>query len=618
MLFYTTDRIANLITGAGTAKDKSAATQWALRLLTREELEAAYRSDWLARKIVDIIPFDMTRAWREWQAAPEQITALEAEEARLQVKARFTQAQQRARLYGGAALFIGTTRDEDPTQELVPERVGLGGLRYLHVLAQHEVTAGALIRDPLSPYYGEPEHYELRAGTGSSATRIHPSRIIPFVGAALPDPFHVGYSGGFAGWGDPVLQIVHDAVLNAGLVQNTIASLLPEAKTDVVTVPGLTEALATPEGTARYARRFAEAAVLRSIHNITLIDGGNSDGAEQWQQRQVSFTGLPDVARLYLQVAAGAADIPATRLLGQAPAGLNATGDSDVRNYYDHISAKQESEFRPRLSRLDEILIRSALGTRPPEVHFRFAPLWQLSDSEKAEIAYKKAQATKIYTDTGLVDDEVLAVGVRNQLTEDGTYPGIEAAFKDYDAGRLGRGELEDPEDDDLPGGNVVPLRPRVARDAAPRTLYVSRKLKNGADLLAWARSQGFTDLMPAGELHVTIAYSKAPVDWMAIAPTWQGEELKVNAGGPRLIERFGEAVVLLFASSDLRWRHNEIREAGASWDHPDYQPHVTFTWNAGDVDLSAVQAYNGPLVFGPEVFADVDEDWRAKVEAAE
>jgi phage-related protein (TIGR01555 family) len=611
------DRLANLVTGSGTAKDKATGAQFVLRLLSRQELEAAYRSDWLARKIIDIIPFDMTRAWREWQADRKQIEALEAEETRLQVKAKFGLAQQRARLYGGSAILIGAD-DERPQDELRPEAIKQGGLRYLHVLTQHDITAGALIRDPLSPYYGEPESYTL-GQTGGVPVTVHPSRIIRFVGAALPDPFGISGSALSTGWGDPILQIVHDAVQNAASSQQTVASLLPDAKTDVITVPGLTQHLATPEGTARYSRRFAEAALLRSIHNVTLIDGGDGSAAEKWEQRQINFANFAELLRMYLQVAAGAADIPATRLLGQAPAGLNATGDSDVRNYYDHISAKQESDFRPRLDRLDEILIRSALGDRPKEIHYRFAPLWQLSDTEKADIADKKAKALKTLQDTGLVDDEVLRVGVHNQLVEDGTYPGLDGALKDQKAGNLGAGEI--PDDDDpfaeSLGNNVIPLRRRqMATDAAPRTLYVMRPVVNAAEILAWVRAQGFGETLAADDLHVTIAFSRTPIDWFKV---WQsGPRVEIPPGGPRLMERFGGATVLLFRSDELAWRHKEFCDLGASWDHPEYQPHITISYAAADADLSKVEPYQGKIVLGPERFAEIDEDWRVKLEAAE
>ena len=66
------------------------------------------------------------------------------------------------------------------------------------------------------------------------------------------------------------------------------------------------------------------------------------------------------MVRTSLQVAASAADIPVTRLLGQSPAGLSATGDSDTRNYHDMIAARQELDLRPQLERLDALLLRSA------------------------------------------------------------------------------------------------------------------------------------------------------------------------------------------------------------------------------------------------------------------
>jgi HK97 family phage portal protein len=149
-----------------------------------------------------------------------------------------------------------------------------------------------------------------------------------------------------------------------------------------------------------------------------------------------------------------------------------------------------------------------------------------------------------------------------------------------------------------------------------PRTLYVSRKLLNAKDFLAWAKAQGFKTTTPADELHVTIAYSKAKIDWMLAGDdVFNEEELIVPAGGPRAVEKLGDkgAVVLMFSSSRLAWRHHEIREAGATWDFPEYQPHVTVTYDGGDVDLSKIVPYRGELRFGPEIFAEVDENWTPK-----
>jgi phage-related protein (TIGR01555 family) len=415
---WVLDKLVNLVSGLGTAKDKTASNAFALQLLTRDQLEAAYRSDWLARKIIDIIPFDMTREWRDWQAEQPQIEALEEAERLLNVRGKVSCALQRARLYGGSVIYLGLVGSERPDLPLNINTVKRGSLEYLHVLSPHEITAGEIERDPLSPFYGEPIDYQIGQGT-----KIHPSRIVRFTGAGLPDPLNSPTT-----WGDPVLQIVYDAVQNAASSQGHVASLLPEMKTDVIRVPGLSDILSTDEGTRRLTSRFTYANTMKSMFNMLLLEGDGETG-EKWEQKQLNLSGMPDLIRMYLQIAAGAADIPVTRLLGQSPAGLNSTGEGDIRNYYDHVAAKQNVDLRPALERLDEILIRHALGDRPKDVFYEFTPLWQLSESDQADIAKKKAEATKIYVDTGLLPQEAMSKGVQNQLIEDGTYPGFETAL---------------------------------------------------------------------------------------------------------------------------------------------------------------------------------------------
>jgi hypothetical protein len=60
-----------------------------------------------------------------------------------------------------------------------------------------------------------------------------------------------------------------------------------------------------------------------------------------------------------------------------------------------------------------------------------------------------------------------------------------------------------------------------------------------------------FKTTLPADDLHVTITFSRTPVDWMQMGSAWD-DEIKISAGGPRLMEKFGEARVLLFASNML------------------------------------------------------------------
>ncbi|WP_152045491.1 phage portal protein [Aureimonas psammosilenae] len=592
------DRLQNLITGLGSSKDKNTDTNFVLHHQSQVQLEAAYRSDWLARKVVDIVPFDMTREWRTWRADEDQIQALEALEKQLGIRQKVARALCLSRLYGGAVLVLGDGAN-DPRQELRVDGVKKGGLRYLHVLSRHEIAANDVDRDPVSPYFGEPKSYQINSA--SQSVELHPSRVVRFIGSPLPSM--VGYEG----WGDSILQALYDAIIQASSAQQHVSGLIPEAKTDIISMPGLSEALSTQAGTASVTNRFQYAAMAKGMFGMLLIEGDGQKQGEVWQQKQLNFGAFPDLMRIFLQVAAGAADIPVTRLLGQSPAGMSATGESDMRNYHDHLRARQVNELGPALARLDEVLIRSALGSRPEGVWYDWAPLWQMSDKEKAEIAKSTAETAAIYAREALIPAEVLAEGVKGRLIDDGTFPGIEAAYDGQTTV-----ELDEEDDEEELTGNVERLRV-AANDAEPAPLYVHRKVKNGAAIIAWAKGQGFTSTLNADDLHVTIAFSRAPVDWMKVGESWESE-LKIAAGGPRVMEQFGEASVLLIPGRSLKWRHEEIREAGASWDHPEYQPHITISYGGAPADLSKVKPYQGEIVLGPEIFEPLDEDWKAKV----
>jgi phage-related protein (TIGR01555 family) len=639
------DSLVNLISGLGTAKDKSTYSRYAFTALDQEQLEAAYRSDWIARKIVDIPAQDATRAWRSWTAPEADIEKLEEVEKAFGLQQKVKIALIKARLYGGSALLLGVDQGM-PDEELVIDKLGVDCLKFVHVLSRYELTAGPCEQDILSPYYGEPQYYErnqigvITSGTDKLASRrIHPSRVVRFLGADLPG--ESALHGDNQGWGDSVLQAVNDAVRSCGMVVGGIAALVDEAKIDIIKIPDFTKKITTKEYTEKMTARWAFANTAKSTVNALLIDK-----EEEWDRITVQFAGMPDVIKGYLMIAAAAADIPATRMLSQAPQGLNSTGDSDTRNHYDRISTEQQTVIGPRLNRLDEVVIRSAIGKRDPNIWSQWNSLWQMTEVEKTDLAKKKADLIKLDNDMGLIPFTALAKVRETMLIDDGTYPGIEEALKLAEEA----GDIAEPPPDPMdlllakqqqqiggpqnvgqnrlppPGGggglNAKPTgtgRALVKRDwqlfadMEPRTLYVRRDLLNKEEFFNWAKSQGFKDLVD--DPHVTILYSKSPVDWMKIGSDWAGGndkgELIVAPGGPRLVEPLGNegAVVLSFANSTLSWRHEEMVRSGGSHDYDTYQPHVTISYDDGtdgDVDLSKVEPYRGKLVFGPEVFQEI------------
>ena len=151
------DTLKSLVTGLGTSKDKSVSQSFVMNVLSDAELNAMHRSDWLARKIVDIVPHDMTREWREWQAEKDQITLIEKVEKapEINIQPKVTLALQKARLLGGSAIYIGM-KNAVPEEELMLDRVKQGDLSYLHLLHRHEITPGPISRDVTSEFFGEP------------------------------------------------------------------------------------------------------------------------------------------------------------------------------------------------------------------------------------------------------------------------------------------------------------------------------------------------------------------------------------------------------------------------------------------------------------------------------
>ncbi|WP_039012537.1 anti-CBASS protein Acb1 family protein [Pseudomonas brassicacearum] len=593
-LTYLKDSLQNLVAGLGTARDKASHSHYVIPEMDDQQLLNAFRGSWTAQKGVTIPAVDACRNWRNWQADKAQIELIEAEEDRLNVKGKTLEALLKARLFGGAAVFIGTG-ERDTASELNPDRVGKGGIKYLTVMPRRQLSATEIEQDPQSPRFGKPKAYRLPG----SEVEIHPSRLVIFIGAQHPDP-ELAVGCGF-GWGDSVLLAAMPAVRHYDETVANVVSLVYEAKIDVINIPNLMTSMQDKNYERQLLERLRLAATAKGINGTLILDG-----LETHSSKSASFSTLPEVIAKTEQGVAGAFDIPGTRMFGQSSTGLGANGEENTRNYYDNVASRQKLEIKPAMSVMDECLIRSALGSRPKEIHYVWAPLWQATAKERADIGKTTADTIKALKESALFPEEALSSTAVNLLVELSVMPGLEAAIE-----KFGSELPEDDEGDDLPGPTSgPPSQKKVVTDAAPRTLYVSRKVTNGADIIEWAKAQGFESTLPAEDLHVTIAYSRSPVDWMKVGESWSGDgngQLKIAPGGARLIDKFGEgAVVLLFNSSELSWRHVSIVEAGASWDWPDYQPHITFTYEPGSVDLSAVQPYRGKIELGPEIFEEL------------
>jgi len=418
------DGLQNVVANLGTGRDKAAHSHYVASFMSPAELQTAYRASWLAQAIINNPAEDATRKWRKWRAPAEQITKIEALEKKLQLPARVKDALQTAGLLGGSAIYMnmdGADQDQpiDETKEL----------RSLVVLPCTSLQPVEIVRDINSIYYGKAELYRMTTTGDKSEVIIHASRLAIFMGNKVPGDQWLTNAIN-RGWGDSRLQPALDPVMQYDSTMANMASLVYEAKVDVFKFAGFADALGNSADEAGLTRRLSAQAAMKGINGAVVIDM-----QDDYQQKSATFSGLPELVAKQQEGVAGAAGQPVTRIFGRAVAGLSGSGDGDERVYYDRIGHMQADDITPALSVLDEVLITQALGTRPPDVYYTWTPLRQLSESERADVFVKTANAARSLAGTTagpIIPLDALSDSVVNELTEQGVLPGLDQAIEQY------------------------------------------------------------------------------------------------------------------------------------------------------------------------------------------
>lgn len=337
------DGLENVLTGMGTSQDKATANVWVHsgRNLDHVQLSARFREDWISQKVCTIVPQDLTREWR----------AIDTEEGReadeeLGIRDLFCEAGQWARLYGTSFLMLDLKGAGALDKPLNIERLKPGCINSMQVVDRTRmVPVGEINYDPLSPYYGMPEHYQLVG----SIQPIHCSRFLRFDATKLP-LFETWRNQWYA---DSTLIPLEDVIDQFHSAAAAASSLCQEALVDVVSIPGLQQILSNPMGEQAIMKRFRTMKQLKSLHRVLLLDSH-----EEYDTKTMNLNSLKELIWEYLKIVAAACSIPATRFLSASPDGMNATGQSDLVNYIQMLQGLQRKWFNPLLKQLDPIICK--------------------------------------------------------------------------------------------------------------------------------------------------------------------------------------------------------------------------------------------------------------------
>lgn len=435
---------SNNTSGLGTERDKGTSGTWTYGRMDYLQITAMYQKSWLAKRGVDVPVMDMLRQGWSWGLDPKEQTKLDDEWNRLNGYKHLRQALTWARLFGGAAIYIGTD-DEDLSEPLDPEAISAGGVKYLTSIPSHYLVATRIELDPLEPSFGLPPSYYVSSSSSSrGAQAIHHSRFIRFIGNARPAFVHNVHDS----WGDSVLEVVERTISDFAAGQRGIGNLLQEASLDVIAIDGLYD------GLANGGLEYVEALTKRTEMNMDMKSSLNAlmiDGKDKYEQKTATFSNLHELGIYLLKLVAAAFGMPMTKFFGQAPAGLNTTGEGDERNYFDTISSIQESDLRPALEQLFAPIKHSA-GIDCEAGRLVFNPLRQMTEKEAAEINEKNAKTLETFARTQVVPDAVLGVMARGIIIDaENTWQGVREAYEAYtdeDGGLIGLDPLEPTEEE--------------------------------------------------------------------------------------------------------------------------------------------------------------------------
>ena len=386
---YNTDNWYNTLAGMGKRQDKSSHTKHGQsRILSDEELDSIWTSNGLGRKIVSAPADDMTRnGWEiEGDTDNKVLNSLMA----LGLTKSLNLALKWMRLYRGAIIVMGV-QDGRRLNEPMGTPRGIGWLK-VYSARRINMISSDIVKDPASPYYEDVEVFPIY-GINDVPVKVHRSRCLVFKGIPVDgNSTFINFDHRY--WGIGYIQSVFEDLTNLEGSNKALASLMLELVIGKYKLANLPELISEGKSDLLYKRMEIIQASKSVINGVLLGEG------EDYTRDSLSLGGASDVLDRFMMMLSGATEIPITRLFGRSPAGLNATGNSDLRNYYDMITAAQQNDIHDPLWKIISLQAQ-ILNVDVKGVTFN--PVW--TPTRKEELEAKRMQ---MEIDIGYINAGVL------------------------------------------------------------------------------------------------------------------------------------------------------------------------------------------------------------------
>ena len=359
------------------------------------------------------------------------------------------------RLFGGSALVINA--GQDPKTPLDMMKVRPEYLEFYDA-CRWELTANEPDNKSMGAQSMKAKSYSIYGLTLDS------SRVLTMSGKRAPYIIRNQLSG----WGmSEVERMVADFNLFLQ-TKNVLYEILDEAKLDVFKLAGYITALSSPGGTETVERRIQQTNLLKNFHHALVIDK-----EDDYEQKQLSFSGLSEIMKENRIGLASALRMPITKLFGLSATGFNS-GEDDIENYNAMVESEVRQPARPALNAVIKMCARAFFGD-DYTLKYKFKPLRMMTSTDEENIKASKQQRVLDLYDRGLVvseevgevlhKEDLIGIETKAQLGELEEHPLVPALG-------AGDGGGEDNEEDGGSGAG--------AWQRSPKSGNLRRKLKSG------------------------------------------------------------------------------------------------------------------------------------------
>ncbi|HDQ4772161.1 TPA: DUF1073 domain-containing protein, partial [Yersinia enterocolitica] len=293
--------------------------------------------------------------------------------------------------YGVAHIFIDVGADDIENAKplfLDPRKITKGSLKGFRCIDPNWVYPAMYNSSkPLRPDFYKPQAWFVMGDT------VHESRFIDIVSRPVPDILKPSYNFG----GLSLTQLMEDYVVDWRDAKKNVIKILKTLR-----MRGLkTDMDARLQEPGEFDKRVK--LFIKYQDNFGLWV---HDKEEELTHQQTSLSELSNILSNYQEQLCIPSRTTNLKMFGNAPAGLNASGDAEIETWHETISGSQELDYRRAIENIFKIIQLSEFGELKLDIYFEFKPLDEISDDDRANTNKTRVETVVAAADSMLISSE--------------------------------------------------------------------------------------------------------------------------------------------------------------------------------------------------------------------